>query len=159
MNNKPFILTALYIFFFSIGSIYGFEEKIISFGSAFSWELMEKRQGVAEASLVRPYPVLVLDGTAGLAAGNHNEENSPDLYLSFDEGRPGSFSDAMGRYNISVSPKLASVSAPWSRRGKGAALFNANAGLGVYEKMLVLKPGKTARFAPGRHVRSFSIEF
>ena len=146
-------MIALYIFFLSVSSVYGIGEKTISLGSAFSWELMEKRQGISEASLIRPYPVLVLDGTGKVP------EALGDLYLSFDAERPLGFTDALRRYDVSVSPELGVVTAPWTRNGSGAALFSGKAGSGASESPLVLKPGRAALFASGSHVRDFSIEF
>ena len=159
MRNIPFILVALYIFFFPISSMYGIGEKTISLGSVHSWELMEKRQGVVEAELIRPHSVLVLDSTVGFSGGINQYEKHSDLYLSFDEGRPDRFRDALGRYNVSVSPELAAVSANLSRNGNGAALFNGKTRSGSSEGILALRPGRAALFAPGNHIRSFSIEF
>jgi len=159
MRNKPFILALLYIFFFSVSSTFGLGEKIISLGSAFSWEFIEKRQGITEASMIRPHPVLVLDGSAGLYDDNPIAEFL-DLYLSFDEGRAGSFKDSAGHYNITVAPELAAVSSPWSRNGRGAALFPGKTGNGgTSDGILVLKPERTALFAPGNNLRDFSMEF
>ena len=146
-------MVVLYIFFLSVSSAYGVGEKTISLGSTFSWELMEKRQGVSEASLIRPHPVLVLDGSG------KPPEALRDLYLSFDAERPLGFRDALGRYDVSVSPELAVVSVPWTRNGSGAALFNGKTWPGAHTGPLVLKPGRSALFAPGSHVRDFSIEF
>ena len=157
MRNNAFILTVLYIFFFSAGSMFGLGEKVISLGSTFSWDLMERRQGVKEASLIRPYSVLVLDGSTSFFAGN--EDVFPDLHLSFDEGRPDNFRDAFGRYGISVSPEMAAAPAPWSRNGNGAALFSGKSGLRPAEGLLTIRPGRDAIFASGKHVRNFSIEF
>ena len=159
MRRKPFILILLYIFFLFTGSVYGIGEKIISLGSASSWELMEKRQGITEAPLIRPYPVLVLGGASSILQGNQNDEVSPDLYLSFDEAEPLGFGDSIGRYEISVSPELASAAAPWSRAGSGAALFSGKTRAGASGAPLALKPGRNALFAPGSYIRNFSIEF
>ena len=161
MRNRPFILIALYIFFFCIVSIYGIGEKTILLGSGFTWDLMEKRQGVTEAHLIRPHPVLVLDSTASFTGDQ--SPVSQDCYLSFDEGSPLGFRDSIGRYDVSA-PDPASfgpgaVSAPWSRNGKGAALFSSKTGPGASAGKLTLKPGKNALFASGSQVRSFSIEF
>ena len=155
MRNKPFILALLYSFFLLTGRAYGLGEKTITLGAASNWELVEKRQGIVEASLIRPHPVLVLDGPAGPPAGYHEDEGSVDCYLSFDEGRPGNYADALRRYDVFTLPELASASAPWSRAGAGAALFSDR----TSAEPLVLKPKRSALFAPGSHVRNFTIEF
>jgi hypothetical protein len=163
MKYKPFIPALLYSFFFLTGSIYGVGEKTITLGSAASWELMEKRQGIAEVLNVRPHPVLVLSGrlAGGTNYGSNEgfDKDSLDLHLSFDEGRPTWFADTQGNYNVFVSPELGSVADSWSRFGKGAAVFNGKTGGSGYEGPLVLKPRPSALFAPGSHVRDFSMEF
>ena len=159
MRYRPFTLVLLYSFFLLTGSVYGIGEKIITIGSAFSWELMEKRQGITEVPLIRPHPVLVLGGTSSTPLGNYDNEVLPDLYLSFDEAAPPDFNDSLGNYEISVSPVLASAAAPWSRIGRGAALFSGKTGTGLSGVPLVLKPGRNALFAAGSYLRDFSIEF
>ena len=170
MRNRPFILALLYSFFFLTGSVFGIGEKIISFGAASSWNLMEKRQGVIEASLIRPNPVLVLASGQGPETLGRNssdtencfagftefaDESSLDLRLSFDERRPGDFSDTQGHYDLSVSPELAVAAAPWSRLGAGAAMFSGKTG----DEPIVLKPRSSALLASGSRPRDFSIEF
>ena len=157
MRHKPFILIPLYIFFLLAGSVYGIGEKTISLGSASSWGLMEKRRGISEASLIRPQPVLVLNNS--LRDQNPDGVVSPDLHLSFDEARPIYFRDSLGRYEVSVSPELGLVTEPYSRIGRGAALFNGKTGRGVSGGPLELRPGKDALFAPGSYIRDFSLEF
>jgi hypothetical protein len=142
----------LYSFFLLPGSVYGIGEKTITLGSVASWGLLEKRQGVIEASNIRPQPVLVLARNASAALFNESRTGA-DLHLSFDERNPGSFSDSQGRYDITVSPLLSASSL--SRVGTGAALFTQRTG----DEPIVLKPRKTALFAPGSHIRDFSIEF
>jgi len=157
MSNKPFILALLYSFFLLADSVYGIGEKTITIGSVSTWQLVEKKQGITEVSSIRPNPVLVLAGRGTgydpLGAGN------TDLYLSFDEGRAGSFNDSIGHYEVSVSPELGSVSAPLSRLGTGAAMFSEKSVLSTIAAPLVLKPNRNALFAPGSNMRDFSIEF
>ena len=171
MKKNPFILVLLYCFFLITGRVYAVGEKIITIGSDFSWNLVEKRQGIIEAPRIRPDPVLVLAGLANSAASmNVSDDNSLDLYLSFDESRPGNFSDSRGRYDCFVSAELAATGAPWSRLGAGAAMFTGGEALGLLDSgmpspgkagdgPIVLKPGKSALFAAGNYVRDFSIEF
>ena len=156
MIHKPFILTLLYSFFFVTGSIHGVGEKTITLGAAASWELMEKRQGITEISNIRPQSVLALSG--GLSGNGASNGSSLDLHLSFDEGRPSWFADSQGNYEVSVSAELGSATDPWSRLGKGAALFNGKSGANS-EGPLTLRPRPGALFAPGSHVRDFSVEF
>ncbi|MCL2472672.1 MAG: hypothetical protein FWF26_03245 [Treponema sp.] len=144
MRKEPFILILLYCFFFLAGSVYGIGEKIFSFGSVSSWNLMEKKQGVIEAVNIRSESVLVLDDnkaavqrSAGISdsgdglsdpvsggLANMADRSSLDLYLPFDEKQPDRFADFQGRYDVSVSGDLGSASAPWSRVGAGAAQFS-----------------------------------
>ena len=149
MRKKPFILISLYSFFLLSGRVFGIEEKTITLGSTAAWNLMENRQGVIEASGIRPQPVLVLSDMPPVG-----DEAFLDLDLSFDEGQPSRFMDSKRHYVVSVTPDLGSASAPWSRVGPGAALFN-----GMSYDPLVIKPGRDALFAPGNHIRDFSIEF
>ncbi|MDR0496534.1 MAG: fibronectin type III domain-containing protein [Treponema sp.] len=157
MRNKPFILAILYSFFLLPGSTYGIGEKTITLGSTASWGLFEKRQGIIEASNIRPQSVLVLASSAGIPyeskTGSLEAGFFQDLHLSFDERNPGSFSDSQGHYDVTVSPSLSASSL--SRVGTGAAMFTQRAG----DEPIVLKPRRTALFAPGSHIRDFSIEF
>jgi hypothetical protein len=153
MRIKPFILAVFYCFFSLIGRVYGIGEKTITLGSSASWELIEKKQGIIEARNIRPHPVLVLTSEMNFG-GNAGDEGFLDLQLSFDEGRPAGFADSRGHYDVFVSPELASAGAPYSRYGNGAALFT-----GTTNEPIVLKPRKSALFAPGNHIRDFSIEF
>jgi len=153
MRKTLFVTILVYCFFLLNGRVFGLGEKILTLGSP--WDTMEKLQGITEAALIRPHPVLVLASDTG-------DENSLDLYLSFNEGHPGSFSDSQGRYDVSVSAELGVAAAPWSRTGTGAALFTGAGNSG--EGPLVLKPRPNTRasnalFAPDSHIRDFSIEF
>jgi len=165
MRHKPFILALLYLSFILTGSVYGIGEKTITFGSGSSWELIEKKQGITEVSYVRPHPVLVLAGGASDVRDDNpydffvSDIRFSDLNLSFDEGQTASFADSEGHYDVLVSAELGLAVDPWSRIGKGAALFSGKPGTNGYEGPLVLKPRPNALFAPGSHIRDFSIEF
>ena len=157
MRRKSVIILAVYCYFLFSGSAYGLGEKIFTLGSVNSWDFVEKKLGVTEVPKIRPHPVLVLyDGETMPPGGWGDDESAADLSLSFDESRPEIFADSQKRYDVFVSQGLAASAAPWNRVGKGAALFSDNAG---NDAPLVLKPGKTALFAPGSHIRDFSIEF
>jgi len=165
MRHKPFIPALLYLSFTLTGSVYGIGEKTITLGSGSSWDLIEKKQGITEVSYVRPHPVLVLAGGVSDTRNNNfqnffiTDSRFADLSLSFDEGRTASFADFERHYDVFVSAELASAADPWSRVGKGAALFNGKPGAEGSEGPLVLKPRANALFAPGSHIRDFSIEF
>ena len=152
MKKTTFILTVLYCFFLFPGSVFGAEERTITLGSTASWNLVENKQGVIEAAQIRPYPVLALSSAPMVTAVS---AALADLSLSFDEGHPSRFADSQGRHDVSVSPLMAIAAAPWSRAGIGAALFTGHAG----EEPLVIRPRGNALFAPGSHIRDFSIEF
>ena len=149
MKNKPFILVLFYCFFLLIGRVYGVGERILTLGASSSWELIEKRQGITETSLIRPNPVLVLSGMT-----DPLNEDSLDLYLSFNEGRPENFRDSRGRYNVISSSQLAVALPPLNRAGTGAALFT-----GAANEPLMMKPRPNSLFAPNSKIRDFSIEF
>jgi len=157
MRKNLINIILLYCFFLAAGRVYGIGEKILSFGSSYSWDVMEKRQGITEVSSIRPDPVLVLDGL-GKPAGDTvsgkagSGKGLPDLYLSFDEGQSERFVDSIDHYDVSASPGTGAVAIPWSRIGTGAALFNKNS-------PLVLKPRDNALLASGSRIRDFSIEF
>jgi len=163
MRKNLITMVLLYSFFLMAGSVYGIGEKTLSFGSSYTWEAMEKRQGVTEASSIRPDPVLVLASSsnveltpASYKSGNRENRGAGsglvDLYLSFDEGRSEYFTDSLGRYDISASSGLTAVTAPLTRGGSGAALFSG-------KDSLSLKPRNNALLASGSRVRDFSIEF
>ena len=167
MKYKFFILALLYCFFLFHGSVYGVGERTITLGSAASWNLVEHRQGVVEASQIRPHPVFVLSSASVLRANetvSHTAQAAlaapvalaaPDLFLSFDEGHPSRFADSQRRYDVTVSPLMSVAAAPWSRSGAGAALFSGHAA----GEPIVVIPRANALFAAGSHIRDFSIEF
>jgi len=125
--------------------VFAVDEKTIHIGSFASWELIEKRQGIIEASQIRPNPVLVLSSAI--------PANAMDLHLSFDESQAARFSDSRGNYKLSVSPSVSAT--PFSRAGSGAALFSGKAN----DDAITLLPQSSALFSPGTYVRDFSIEF
>ena len=155
MSCKPFVMALLYSFFLLTGSVYGIGEKILTLGSASSWENVEKKQGIIEVANIRPNSVLVLDSSMPFL----NNEAYLDLHLSFDDSRPFNFKDSKGRYDVLISPELGVVSEPLCRIGTGAALFSFRSDTTENEGPLVLKPRANALFAPGSHIRDFSIEF
>ena len=173
MRKISFTFIIVYTFFILSGSLFGLGEKTLTLGTASSWEAVEKWQGVTEAALIRPHPVLVLSDTN---TGNYIFPNeNVDLHLSFDEASPARFVDAMGRYDVSVSSGLDRAPSPWSRIGAGAARFMTNV---IGAAPIVLKPRavnpatpvtgsfgaapliqEAALFAPRSRARDFSIEF
>ena len=150
MKKTLFMVVIVYSFLFLSGRVYGIGERTVLLGAASSWQAIERRQGVIEAPLIRPHPVLLLSGSVG---------NDPllDLHLTFNEGQPERFADSRGRYDVFVSPALRAAPAPWSRVGAGAALFSGTGS--VRDEPLTLRPRHGALFAPGSHIRDFSIEF
>ena len=157
MKTKPFILMLFYCFFLLTDRVFGIGERILTLGADSSWELMETRQGIIEASLIRPNPVLVLSNER--QTGGLRNARSLDLHLSFDEANPARFADSQGRYDVFVSPELARAAAPLSRAGTGAALFTGRTGANRTADPLVLRPRPSALFASNNHIRDFTIEF
>ena len=121
MRYKPLTLIVLYSFFLLPGRVYGIGEKIITLGASASWELLEKKQGIIEASNIRPHSVLALSTHRNPPPGNAYDESASglDLSLSFDEGGASRFADSRGNYDVSVFPSMAA--APLGRAGTGAA--------------------------------------
>ena len=157
MRRKPIIMLAVYCYFLLSGSAYGLGEKILTLGSANSWDFAEKKLGITEASQIRPHPVLVLnEGGTPPSRIALDGDSLPDLALSFDEARPEFFADSQKHYDVFISQGLAAAAPPWNRAGSGAALFLEDA---ANEAPLVLRPRNAALFAPGSHIRDFSIEF
>ncbi|MDR1586705.1 MAG: fibronectin type III domain-containing protein [Treponema sp.] len=154
-------------------------EKIISLGGASGWNLAENREGVTEAVRIRPHPVLVLSSagaTAGTKAlvGYETPVQTLDLTLSFDEERPAFFTDRLARYQVKVSSAPKAVDYRWARMGTGAVLFPGNAAVfslasnpgggadrsgGVRAPLVIEARSRDALFAPGSHIRDFSLEF
>lgn len=155
MRFKPFTLVLFYCFLFLADSVYGRGENIRTLGSVASWELMERRQGIIEASNIRPYPVLVLSNQVIRPVEN---ESYVDLRLSFDEREASLFADSRRRHDVIVSSGVSASRAPLSRVGAGAALFNSSFGARTHEP-IVIQPRPNALFASNSHIRDFSIEF
>ena len=160
MRKNPYILLALYCFFLLTGRVYGVGEKVLTLGSASSWDLVEKKLGVIEAPMIRPHPVLVLSESDYCIASpdapgkNSNDFNSTDFCLVVDERSGGCFRDSQGFYDVSVSAELKIAASPFTRTGNAAAMFSGSPGAPI-----VARPGKNALFSSGSLVRDFSIEF
>ncbi|MDR2134476.1 MAG: fibronectin type III domain-containing protein [Treponema sp.] len=176
MKKEQVFIPIFYLFFLISGSLYGADGKIISLGGASGWNLAENRTGIAEIARVRPYPVLVLSSAGSPAgadafAGQEAPAQSPDLNLSFDGETPASFSDSLARYHVRVSPALQAADYRWARKGTGAALFPGNAAVFAFASnatgaadaakvpLAVEARSRDALFAPGSHIRDFSLEF
>jgi hypothetical protein len=157
------MFTVLFYLFLAVsGSLSALDGKIVSIGGAAAWDDAEYRRGLTELNGLRPRPVLSLaSGTAAV---------SPDLDLSFDEGKPELFADKTGRYRVKSSggSSISSAGSPWARMGKEAVLFSAStAGLRAEQRALPASAGPLtiepyridALFAPGRNIGDFSIEF
>ncbi|MDR2479758.1 MAG: hypothetical protein LBD48_10670 [Treponema sp.] len=172
MKSKPYLPLILYSVFAVSGSLYATGEKTISLEGP-AWNSAELKDGIAEAGLVRSRPVLVLasSGSARIAGSSGADkplfqDSALDLSLSFDEARPGMFTDSAGNYRITASPAIEPVERRYARAGFGAALFRGP-GTAVRdsrstgEKPLVIeaRSNTQALFAPDSHIRDFSLEF
>ena len=155
--KKSFFAVFFILVFLAVNSaIFGTGEKTLSIGSVSGWNDMIIRQGLTEIPDQRPSPVLTLSSASPAVY------NPPDLYLSFDEGNPNRFKDCAGNYNILVSGDIGAADYSLARHGAGAAKFTpgrpfANSASEI--KPLVMIPGRGALFAPGNHIRDFTIEF
>jgi hypothetical protein len=174
MKKASFFTLLLYFLLPVSGSLYGIGEKIISLGGASGWNLAENRVGIAEIAQIRPHPVLILSSAgspAGAFAGYEDSDRSLDLSLSFDEKTPALFGNGLASYRVLVSPALEAVDHRWARAGSGAALFTGNAAVfipgaaapdpgGGPDAGVVIEPRSgDALFAPGSHIRDFTLEF
>jgi hypothetical protein len=161
----------LYLFFAVSASLYSIGEKTLQFGADALWKMADYRTGITELGMVRPAPVLVLSSLRNLAPSLSGVSSSPDLTLSFDEGKPALFRDSSGHYRLIVSPLLASVSDHNARVGSGAAFFPdvlpelSNPGSVRTEKtktsgpLVIEAQSRAALFAPNNHIYDFSVEF
>ncbi|MDR2103185.1 MAG: hypothetical protein LBP42_03665 [Treponema sp.] len=167
--KKERLLALFYILILLSGSLYAVGEQVLSIGGASTWQAAEARTGIIEIGAVRPYPVLALSSSRSEAA--LAPAVSPDLALSFDEGKAEFFADQAGRYQVLAAEAaleagtLAAADRTLARAGAGAALFAkgfgkepAPQGFGA-SGPIILIPGKEALFAPGKIIRDFSIEF
>ena len=148
----------LYLLFIISGSLYGFNEKTIFLGGAASWDSVQVRDGINEASRIRPYPALVLsvsDNPGRIEAA----ASALDLALSFDEEKPVLFTDSTSRYRVTVSPSLEAAERQWARTGSGAALFSGISAKVNSDSLLIKAANKDALFAPGSRFGDFSLEF
>jgi hypothetical protein len=109
-------------------------------------EIQTKGQNFSAVTLSSRKPVSVL----------------PDLWLTFDEAGPESFSDAMGRYKVTSSGSVLRSNSSQARLGSGAALFTgiSIAPAAVPEQTgIVVKPEPGALFASGSRIEDFSIDW
>jgi hypothetical protein len=168
--------------FGSPGRLFPAEEKTLSLGSEHSWRSAERRSGIIELKAIRPWPVLALGsglsaaesgpGGASLFPGASPGEAAPDLALSFDQASPELFGPPGGAYSVSIAPgaPLSAVGPEWARMGNGAAFFSAASPPGTESGPLPRERSQAgplvievrdprALFAPGQHIRDFSLEF
>ncbi|MDR2101289.1 MAG: hypothetical protein LBP43_01810 [Treponema sp.] len=165
------------ILFLLSGGLFAVGEKVLSIGAGSTWQGVEIREGIAEISAVRPYPVLALsssrlDGTRVPGTKVPGTDASlPDLVLTFDEASAALFTDQAGHYQVAVSEtalaagSLSAADPSLARAGTGAAFFSrAGGGEALPQGFgipgpLTLTPREDALLAPGRIIRDFSIEF
>ena len=173
MKKRLLFIHILYIFLLVSGSVHGVGERTVLLGGDTAWKIAEYRNGVAEVTAVRPYPVLALCSSTGVAAAGYSAaagvsgnyisltESALDMSLSFDAGDTGLFRDSVGNYKVIVSSEIEAVDRRFARAGTGAALFGetnifSNAG----SAPLIIKPySRNALFAPGNRIRDFTLEF
>jgi len=170
MKRNVYLIALFYLFCAGSASLYSIGEKTIQFGADAIWKMADYRAGITELNLVRSAPVLALAPSRGNSGGSR-ANSTPDLTLSFDEGRPSLFRDSAGHYRVIASPLLASVSDYYARVGSGAALFPDV--LPELFSSVSAKPEKTtssgplvieaqsraALFAPYNRIYDFSVEF
>jgi hypothetical protein len=153
----------LYLFFHGSGSLFCIGEKTVSLGGDAIWKMADYRTGVAEASLVRSNPVLVL------STQTPSPPVDEDLSISFDEGHAGRFRDSSGKYMVYTLPSITAVDSRYARAGTGAVLFSGSdnshtAGADrnpkeTYGPLTVQAQDNSALFAENNHIRDFTLEF
>jgi hypothetical protein len=176
MKPAVHILT-VYLLFAASGSLVkpgALDERTITIGGEQRWQTAERRSGVTELGMVRPWPVLALSsGTAGRTTQGARRRESPDLALSFDENSPDLFGGPGGRYSVAAVSEaagtlLSSAGPEWARHGEGAAFLSAAAGPRAPEgpgertqagPLVIVPRDSGALFAAGRRFRDFSLEF
>ncbi|MDR1898526.1 MAG: hypothetical protein LBQ55_00795 [Treponema sp.] len=155
--------TILFLFLFPIAAgLYGVGEKTLSIGGASAWVEVERREGVAEVTWVRPRPVLVLSSAA---AETGRTTGSADLALSFDEDSPDRYRDRSGRYRVTASAGPAAADRRWARAGRGAALFSGGGSLvveaGAEDALFAAgaPAGSRSGGRSGSRIGDFTLEF
>jgi len=168
MKRNVCFIALFYLFCAGSASLYSIGEKTIQFGADALWKMADYRAGITELSLVRSAPVLVLSPSRSTSS---RAASSPDLTLSFDEGRSSLFRDSVGHYRVIASPLLASVDDHNARVGSGAAFFpdvlpELSSPISTRpEKATSIGPlvieaqSRAALFAPYNRIYDFSIEF
>jgi hypothetical protein len=136
----------LVVFIFSAFRLIAIGEQVLKIGAGAGWSLFEKRNGVTESELQRPWKVLSIAPAKPTAP-------DADMFISFDEDASSSFYDKQGRYTVQVQGRVSQAGALSARLGKGAARFFGGEGVSV-------KPASpAAQLSPGAYWRDFSIEF
>jgi hypothetical protein len=165
MKKRIVFIYIVYIFLFVSGSIYGVGENTINIGGSAAWNMVESRNGVAEAHSVRPHPVLVLSSATGISTAGYSAatgvlgnftpltESSLDLSVSFDENNASLYRDSIGHYRVLAPPEIESVDRRRARAGTGAALFNGTTPITIEPQ------NRNALFVSGNRIRDFTIEF
>lgn len=146
--RKGIASAALAAALLSLHSLPAHPEDAIVVGGAAGWSSLVRRSAVAEAAGLRNRPVLTLSSASGGAPAGPAD----DLLLSFDSPDAAAFSDASGRYRVSVPAGVAASGR--ARAGTGAALFSGAEGIAVAPL-----PASGALFSPGSRLGDFSLRF
>ncbi|MDR2965140.1 MAG: fibronectin type III domain-containing protein [Treponema sp.] len=164
MKTRLFTMLPVYIFLFVCGSLYGQGESVIILGGSSGWRSVDTRNGVTEASAVRPHSVLVLSSATGTSTAGYTaasgvwgnfaplDEAALDVSISFDENNPAHYRDNSRRYTVTASG-VDAVMRPHARAGTGSVLFDGNGNVRVRPQ------SRDALFFAGNSIRDFSIEF
>jgi len=133
----------------------GAEEQVLHLGGKASWDWIESLTGVEIDAKGQSFSAVTLSSRKPVSM-------LPDLWLTFDEAGPESFSDSMGRYRVTSGGSVLRSNSSQARLGSGAALFtgipHAYASSSGQTGLLV-KPKPGALFASGSHIEDFSIDF
>jgi hypothetical protein len=173
MKRNVCLIAILYLFCAGSASLYSIGEKTIQFKADALWKMADYRAGITELNLVRPAPVLALSPSRDTSpsSGGFRADSTPDLTLSFDEGKPSLFRDSTGHYRVIASPLLASADDHNARVGTGAVIFpdvqpeRFNTVGAKPEKakssgpLVIEAQNRGALFAPYNRIYDFSIEF
>jgi hypothetical protein len=160
MKDKAYLIAVVYLFFAVSNSLYSVGEKTITLGGDTIRKVADYTAGIAELNFVRSKPVLALSSSRSVLPGI----SSPDMALSFDEGKPEFFRDSAGNYQMIVSPPLAAVDNFNARAGSGAAFFSGNSPedkrtTAAGGPLIVRSRNNNALFSANSRFYDFTLEF
>ncbi|MDR1218707.1 MAG: hypothetical protein LBK73_03750 [Treponema sp.] len=154
MKRKVVLLLLFFFAFFS--PLFGLGELTLRIGQDAGWSLIEKREGVAEVDVQRPWAVLSLIAAQPAIQGVYT-----DMSLAFDEASPDRFDDGAGHYKVASwdAGAVSQAGRLMARYGAGAAVFSERNGAASNVPLVITPRSQDALFASGKRPGDFSVEF